>query len=279
MKLLGYALLTLLLAALATFVVAGLIEFFLRLIKLSQGMKIMTKLLEKLEKAAWLRVFKVLEPIGILIAVVALILTLLTFQEEREARAWSLIFQSRGSPGDGGRNYALEYLHNKRKVDLTGLPLEKAYLKGIKLPKARLDHTDLQEATLIEATLIEATLIKANLSKADLSGANLRRADLHEAYLLQANLDKADLSEANLDKADLLQANLFKTSLRGASLRGADLTEADLGGADLTKTKNLKQEQIDRAFYCEQWDPPKLPVKLKPPPTRKCDKFGNPIKE
>ena len=381
------------------------------------------RLAHYLESPRWLLVLKVAELIGVIIAAGALVLTYLAFkedahmrqkaleafnkddsmrkrtlevfEEEREARAWSLIYQSKGSPGDGGRIYALQYLSNKKKANLGGLPLANAYLVGIELPRAKLSEVKLRGAKLSKVNLYEA-----NLSKADLHRADLRRANLYEANLSKADLRKANLYETNLYRAYLRGADLRGADLRGADLRGADLEGADLrgaklyranlrrdnlveanfslakagqvlsvegilswaehhgidpssvglrgakfpagtslGGADLRKaslhgadlseaylgganlheaklnkanlretilneanlsgadlrwTENLTQEQIDHAFFCEQWPPPKLSPtilsklmspRLPPlfefelPPTRKCTFWGDSIEE
>ena len=302
--LLGYGLATLLLAILATFLMVGLIYLFLRprywlytwtayLLKnvwpriwytKQQRVTPAARLVglgfhwfaEHLESWGLLRLLSVLSHIGIVIAMIALVLTYLAYEEEApvrketlkafkeeakdreagaEGRAWSLIYQSKGSPGDGGRIHALEYLNNKeKKASLVGLPLAKAYLIGVKLPKANLSKANLSEANLFRATLLEANLSEANLSE----------AILREATLLGANLFSANLSKANLS-----EANLFKATLVGANLSGADLSE----------TRNLRQEQIDSAFHCEQWNPPILPAEFKPPPVQRCDRYGNPKKE
>ena len=188
-------------------------------------------LADRLENAGWMRVLKALEHIGIVGATVAFIVTLQAFREEsevrrgqlqafkdaaevsraqlqafneeRESRAWSAIYEVKGTPGDGGRRRALEYLHG-RKANLAGLPLANAYLAEIKLPGA------------------------------------------------------------NLDKANL---------------RGAYLREADLSWVNLSKARNLTQEQIDEAFYCDELSPPKLPAELNPLPGQKCDAEEKPIKE
>ena len=222
------------------------------------------RLADYLEGSGWLRVLSALSHIGIVVAVIVFILdwpvrqeTLKAFKEEREARAWSLIYQASGRMGDGGRRYALQYLNNEKKANLAGLPLAKAYLVNVKL---------------LEAYLVAANLREANLSRADLIGANLSEANLTTANLYTANLSEAYLSEANLSRADLLRANL-----RGANLSKANLSEANLTTTNLLWAKNLTQKQIDDAFYCEGREPPKLPVEFNPPPTRKCDKAGKPI--
>ena len=251
-------------------------------------------LADQLESWGWLRVLKALEHIGIVIVVVVFLWdlpvreeTLKAFKEEREARAWSLIYQSKGSPGDGGRRYALEYLHNEKKANFAGLPLAKAHLGKVKLPRANLRKADLSEANLFKANLSAANLGEANLSKVFLGFANLRRAKLDEANLsgvnlIGADLSRADLSGANLSGAKLGGANLNEAYLNGANLSGANLSEVDnrafgLEILGVNQDWNLTQRQIDTAFYCEQKSPPKLPAKLRLPSTRKCDKDGNPI--
>ena len=249
-------------------------------------------LADYLKESHFFRVLESLSHIGIVIAVIVFVLdwpvrqeTLTAFREETkvrqetlkalkeeaeerkvgaEGRAWSLIYQARGSTGDGGRRYALEYLNGK-KANLSSLPLAKAYLVKIKLPKANLSGADLSGANLFLADLFSATLSRADLSRADLGGANLSRADLRGADLGGANLDGADLREA--------------------SLHWADLSGADLGGGRLLRLfswidirEKVTQEQIDSAFFCEG-NPPQLPAELKLPPVRKCDKYGKPIKE
>ena len=240
------------------------------------------------------RLLATVSHIGIIFAVIVFIQDLGIRKEEREARAWSLIYQSKKSPGDGGRRYALQYLNNDMKANLASLPLSKAYLPDIKLPRARLGGANLSEANLYGAELREAylsgtILSGATLVGANLSGANLKKADLSGATLVAAslsgaNLKKADLSGANLYGADLRETDLSWANLYGADLRETDLSWANLHGANLSEVnlsevdlsmlvRFLRQAQIDSAFYCEGMKPPNLTSKLKPPPTRKCDQF------
>ena len=291
----------------------------LLILLVDRGGQYLSWLASHLEDSDLLRLFKALEPIGIMIAVVALVLTLLAFREDAklrratfdafkeeaedrkagaEGRAWSLIYQAEGSTGDGGRRYALQYLYG-RGVDLTGLPLEKAYLVDVNLPGARLFSANLSAAILNAADLSAANLSEAKLIETDLSEANLFNADLREAKLIKTDLFDANLREADLFGAKLIKAKLIKTDLTGATLREADLSAAILSGAilhdvDLSGVKlimtdlseailsgvrNLSQKQIDSAFYCEQGTPPKLPAGFKLPLVQECDEMGNPIKE
>ena len=224
---------------------------------------------DTLESWGLLRLFAALSHISIVFAVVVFIYqwsawreeanlrreTLEVYKEEREARAWSLIYQSEKSTGDGGRRYALQYLNNEVKANLAGLPLAGAFLRGVKLRGAK---------------LYDAKLSNTNLSEADLREAKLPRANLRGAILLLANLSKADLSNAIL----------VDTLLNGADLRGANLSKANLRSEKYKHFHlGLLQEQIDSAFYCKQRGPPTLPAGFKPPPARKCDDGGNPIEE
>jgi hypothetical protein len=51
-------------------------------------------------------------------------------------RAWELINSARGSPGDGGRRYALHDLAGDG-ISLAGVPLSSSTLPGLRLPPGR----------------------------------------------------------------------------------------------------------------------------------------------
>jgi uncharacterized protein YjbI with pentapeptide repeats len=78
----------------------------------------------------------------------------------------------------------------------------------------------------------------------------------------------AELQWANFEEAELQGAFLYRAKLQGAkffgtNLEGADLSEANLNGADLSGAKNLKQEQIEKAFGNKNTT--RLPENLKVP--------------
>jgi uncharacterized protein YjbI with pentapeptide repeats len=152
-----------------------------------------------------------------------------------------------------------------RGADLTGAILRRINLFGADLREAKLFEANLEQAYLRQAKLQEAVLCKARLHKAVLTEANLEKAHLMQAelpgeytYLNGANLKSANLGGANLYKTIFFQANLENANLRGAilkeavfseaNLQGVDFSEANLEGANLSEAKNLKQEQIEKAF-------------------------------
>jgi uncharacterized protein YjbI with pentapeptide repeats len=120
------------------------------------------------------------------------------------------------------------WVSNLQKVDLSGLPLERAVLIGAHLERANLFEAHLEGASLIWAHLERADLIAAHLEGANLTDAHLERADLTGAHLEGANL-----RNAHLERADLIAAHLERADLRNAHLEGATLFESHLEGADL----------------------------------------------
>lgn len=207
-----------------------------------------------------------IEPWGILVAVVALVLTVVQFWadyqdrvNERVVRAWTLV--TTPAPGNSGKIDALEYLNREDgwlcfewlwdgcvivlksrsefvEIDLSPWRLDgNAFLVGVDLQGANLQNAilskaNLKDANLSEADLSEADLSSADLSGADLSGAKLKRADFTVSRAPGINL-AADLSGADLSGADLTEARLAGVDLSGANLSKANLFIAKLEGANL----------------------------------------------
>ena len=214
------------------------------------------------------------EPWGILLAVIALSLSLVAFWidysdriDERTVRAWQLL--TTPAPGNSGKREALEYLNRrdglwcrrddcfltlKERADLLGIDLSPpdrgepgnpeddgpgAFLVSAKLPGANLVQASLFRADLSGADLSHADLSHADLGGATLIGATLGMAQLHGANLGRADLARAHFYRADLSKAFLAGANLGRASheratLKGAILNGADLSEADLSSANFS---------------------------------------------
>jgi hypothetical protein len=102
---------------------------------------------------------------------------------------------------------------------------------------ARLDlqSTDLRQLQLKGIRLERANLSRVHLENAILTGG----ADLSGAILTGAAMDEARLAGASLEGADLRAASLANADLQEARFLDADLTEADLRGADLTGAKDV----------------------------------------
>lgn len=227
------------------------------------------------------RGIKRLEPLGILLAVIGLAVSIYSFQidyqdrtVERKLRAWETV--AADGPFSGGKADASAFLidsdNDLSGAELEGAPWSYRELTNINLARANLNDAVLVSVDLSGANLSRAVLTEANLVRADLTGANLSRAVLTRANLLGANLTGANLSEANLieanlaraivikaylfavdltgadlSNADLTSTRLHNTNLDGANLVGADLSKAALHGADLAGARGLKQEQLNDA--------------------------------
>lgn len=196
----------------------------------------------------------VLEPWGILLAVVALILSLLSFWidyedrvEERTVRAWQLLTTK--APGNSGKREALEYLNKqdgiwcfngackwplKTRTSLEGIDLSvadgqmSAILRSVDLEDAALEGAVLRGVNLSSAILTRAHLLDADLRSADIITASLREAILVDADLSGALLHDVDLTRANLEGTDLSGTEFFRVSLEGTFFKNIKNASADL---------------------------------------------------
>jgi Pentapeptide repeats (8 copies) len=192
---------------------------------------------------------KNVEPYGILLAVLALFLGLLTFWvdygdrvEERTARAWQLL--TTDAPGNSGKREALEYLNRddglfclngsclirlKERTPLAGIDLSTTRPKpGKYLPGLNLAGANLFQANFAGADLENANFAGARLGQTSFANANLEDADFTGAYL-----GEADFSNASLDEAEFENAFLGEAKMRRAFLGEVDFTGARLIGANL----------------------------------------------
>ena len=233
---------------------------------------------------------KAIEPLGILLAAIGLILAVVSFWidyedrvEERTVRAWQLLTTQ--ASGNSGKREALEYLNRrdglwcrvdeclltlKERTQLVGVDLtppdrgadgntydggQGAYLVQLQLVGgdlrwANLKWANLQRANLQGADLRGANLRGANLQGADLSDAELLGAELDEADLFGAELDRANLAEASLGKANLKHASFYRANLFRANLERANLRSAYLGGAVLEGAR-FSGANLQRAYLGE----------------------------
>lgn len=169
-----------------------------------------------------------LEPWGIMLAVLGFGFTLWAFAVERADREEDRINRALSNFASGiGRADALAVLV-RNNVDLQSLKAPQAYLPG--------------------ANLFDFNLLGADLSGANLEDADLRNATLIEADLRDANLNRADLNNALLIGADLRGANLIGADLGGAYLIGANLSGALLKGARLSRTMGDERTILPREY-------------------------------
>jgi len=148
--------------------------------------------------------------------------------------------------------------HGNKRLDLTGVNLEKHKLRGIDFQHANLDGANLCGASLSHANLSFATVTSAKcfgtnfpraiLQGCILDGARLKGANFEGANLENARLQNVELVGANLSYANLRGSDLRSADLRGAYLRKTDLTEATLSGANLKRAVLLRAKCNKTSF-------------------------------
>ena len=193
------------------------------------------------------RIVVAIEPWGILLAAVALLMAVIQFGleyedriNERTVRAWQLV--TTPASGNSGKIDALEYLNKEDGLCIEWIQYKKdpvclidfkprIPLVGIDLSPRNTGRAGLSQHP-VGVYLAGVNLNHANLNRANLSGAYLKEADLTGAGLAGAMLNGADLRGADLTSADLTSADLTSADLSGTNLTGAILNGADLDPHD-----------------------------------------------
>ena len=207
-------------------------------------------------RAQWLRnhpfvvVMETVGLVGLLVAVGLFVYELRERQDERVARAWTLL--TTPAPGNSGKREALEYLNSahgclpfgwnlpsfgscwKERKSLTGIDLSTAVhggsvsLTGIELVGADLRGSDLSGSNFFGADLTGVNLFISNASRVNFNSATLRYTDLTAVDLSNSLMIAADLQGANFFRAKLVGTSLSRANLSNADMRNADLSNADL---------------------------------------------------
>ena len=164
-----------------------------------------------------LYIWRVLEGVGIIAAIVGLVLQYQSLQEQKILGAWQLITTK--ASGNSGKIQALEFL-NSKGVPLVGVDLSNAYLVGVNLKGAILQlanftKVDLSDADFIGANLRGVNFTGANLWGVDFIGADLLDANFKGAFLIGADFTGANLSNANFTGAFVYFADFLPTPPKG----------------------------------------------------------------
>lgn len=142
---------------------------------------------------------------------------------------------------------------------------------------------DLQNTDLRGLSLSSVDLSNFNLKAVDFSGANLIFTNFNRATLsffysdvtreedipkfIQASLMCANFSDTILSGIDFSHSFLIDAKFNNTSLSHTVFENCFISGTHFESSKNLTQEQIDKA-YCSDDKPPIVPEGLKPPSSR-----------
>ena len=170
---------------------------------------------------------KILEPWGILVAVIALFFTLAQFESDRRVRTANMI----GLIADRLESArALQRAEGKVAKDNTG--------------QVRI----LNIIANLEIDLSDMDLSELNLRGADLRGSILKNVDLTCSNLTKANLIGVDLTDTHFTSARLFKTKIANAVFQDADLGGADLNSIDsIAGADFTNAtfRNTRLRNLD----------------------------------
>ena len=199
------------------------------------------------------RTVKELEPWGIVLAVVALLVTLYELDVDRgvrEATLFSLateVFQkSRELDDTANRAAGNSFISATTKMGQIRI-LEEMVELGISLRAIDASMVNLSQAQLKTADFRYANLRGTYFSGSDLSSTDFGDASLVEANLTGATLAKSDLTRANLSDSFLVCVNFSDAVFSEANLSNATTIGSDFTGADLRSARAITQGQLDDA--------------------------------
>ena len=204
-------------------------------------------------------VVSLLQPWGILIALIALALTWVQFDKDRQVRDATMIGlvadrlektralqrpRDKVSRFNTGQVRMLETLV-ELSIDLSHMNLSKIYLRRIKLPGIKMVNVD--------------------LTCSDLTGANLSGADLTGGNLTQVKLHRVKISDTIFKDVDLYGASLSRISeTSNADFSDAKFNNTRLRNLDLREAKGLTDSQVKNSCGYKVQFPSNITEKLTP---------------
>jgi hypothetical protein len=202
-----------------------------------------------------LALFKVLELLGRLVVLVALVSWLTEAHDRREAKhnqAWSLIMAAKGVAADGGRKNALENLLADR-IALTGAPLQGAHFNALNLSKAqlfsadftggRLFYSELEKTALHGAIFNDALLKKVSFKEARVVATKFENTTFHDCDFTNASVYGVNFADAKqpMDPATL-------ATLKAAKLCNVTLPTRELASSGCPEVEAMLVKERDRSL-------------------------------
>ncbi len=227
---------------------------------------------------------RVFEPWGIVLAVVALFITMIALmldvegrQAEKTLRAWAIVTSAtsqslprerrsmrvaaEGGTQGGGIMSAMEYLNEERPAKWCAPKwimrlLTAGHTHHCVFPRKRREvfsGLQLRHVVLISSNLKNAVLLDANLENAELGEAKLSGARMQGSNLAGAVLSRADIRAANFTGAAMQRVELSEVNAMGSVFTGTQLIEAVLVGGQFQNANfqdsDLRKVRADRANF------------------------------
>lgn len=223
---------------------------------------------------------RVFEPLGLTIAIVALIATIvalnITFDEMREERISRQ--EERGIRKATFLALLYERLEEARRKDAGRSP-EKKHARAGHIPifeemvrlRINLSFIDASEVNLTpnDLDLIEigsygihlsdSILRNAQMNSANLAGAQFSNSELWKANFTDSFLLWSDFTNAKLMHADFTRAEANTVNFTSAQLHGAIFSDTNISHSSFLNAKGLTQRQLDSACADKGAAPMHLP--------------------
>ncbi len=152
------------------------------------------------------------------------------------------------SIGEQGEKLSVDEI-DFRGFDLTGYPLNQAFLTECKFDGMNLCNMDMSSSLLCSSTFKNTNLVNADFYKADLSYADFSDANVQNVRFAKTDCSEAIFLKANLENSKLISCSLYLTDFQNANLKNVDISlssfeETFLKGTTLTGIKGLEEAFI-----------------------------------
>ena len=213
-----------------------------------------------------LKAVQKLEVLGVFAIAVVLSLQLISFQADREIKAWQIL--TAASSGNNGKVKALEFLAKR------GLPLHHMNLSCENVGAGRFD--DKGKFTCTYPPYLGFLNLHRGVSRFFLPFNHI--TDLRLSSFDSANLFKANFDGVILNFASFKDAYLYNSSFKGSSLKDVDFSGSYVAKADFRKSLFFDKRNFRNSWVwsdIKEQDLPKFPNNLE---AKKIIKLCNPGK-
>lgn len=202
-----------------------------------------------------------IEPWSILIAIVALVITLVQLNEDRKIREAILIGLTLDRI-DAARE--MDYIHDnmaRYNVGQTRM-IEIMIESGTNVRGMNFSYLNLQNIQLEKADLKATDFTCVKLIKANLAGTNLSEASLEASSLINVKAKGVNFTGVNL-RYSVLRSYNGGADFNNADFNNADFNNTALYGLDLSKANGITDGQVSAACGERVKFPAHITTKLK----------------
>jgi uncharacterized protein YjbI with pentapeptide repeats len=200
-------------------------------------------------KNSWIgEFFIVIEPIGIALAAIGLIITCFQLwyefghrQEERNVRNWQILASDTTSIT--AKIHAIEYLLNN-KIDISGIDISCKNYRDRPIGNFGYGDRGLRFYSYIQWCKNYSTINNMNLSAKQFKNTELNQVSFAGLDLVNSNFD-----HLNMDNASFNKTNLKNASFKNTTISDSEFVNAGLFGVDFSYANLIRTDFEDPDFY------------------------------